>query len=280
MATRREVLNELCRAAEVCYDKVEARQIAEMILMAKGNLSRNDILVEPNVEVSIANLDIILEQLKGWTPVQYIVGKAEFMDMELSVCSDVLIPRPETEELVMWVAEDTPAGSRILDIGTGSGCIAIGVARSVAGAKVSAMDISDAALDMARKNGAMYAPDVEFLKGDALADFEKLFTDKLDVVISNPPYIPSADIALMRPNVVDYEPHIALFVPDDDPLLFYRSIARTSRKMLNPKGKLYFEIYEALVAEMQAMLECEGYVDIVVREDFRGKPRMICAKRG
>ena len=280
MATRREVLTELCRAAEVCYDAVEARQIAEMVLMAKGGLSRNDILVEPNVEVLIPDFATIVEQLKSWTPVQYIIGRAEFMDMELEVGGDVLIPRPETEELVMWIADESEAGSRVLDVGTGSGCIALGVARSVKAAKVSAIDISDAALEVARKNGATYAPNVEFLKGDALAEFDMLFTEKFDVVVSNPPYIPSRDIALMRPNVVDYEPHMALFVPDDDPLIFYRSIARTSRKLLKPDGRLYFEIYESLVAEMCEMLKTEGYVDVVVREDFRGKPRMICAKVG
>lgn len=280
MATRREVLNMLCSAARECYDDVEARQIAEMILMAKGAISRNDILVEPNMEVQIYDLDAVIAQLKSWQPVQYIIGSAEFMDMELAVSESVLIPRPETEELVMWVAEDAASGSRILDVGTGSGCIAIGVARSVAGARVSAIDISDAALDVARRNGAKYAPEVEFLRGDALADFDKLFTEKFDAVVSNPPYIPSKDIAMMRPNVVDYEPHLALFVPDDDPLLFYRAIARTSRALLHADGRLYFEVYESLVAEMCEMLRAEGYVDIAVREDFRGKPRMICARRG
>lgn len=280
MATRREVLNMLCSAARECYDDVEARQIAEMILMAKGAISRNDILVEPNMEVQIYDLDAVIAQLKSWQPVQYIIGSAEFMDMELAVSESVLIPRPETEELVMWVAEDAASGSRILDVGTGSGCIAIGVARSVAGARVSAIDISDAALDVARRNGAKYAPEVEFLRGDALADFDKLFTEKFDAVVSNPPYIPSKDIAMMRPNVVDYEPHLALFVPDDDPLLFYRAIARTSRALLHADGRLYFEIYESLVAEMCEMLRAEGYVDIAVREDFRGKARMICARRG
>lgn len=280
MATRREVLNMLCSAARECYDDVEARQIAEMILMAKGAISRNDILVEPNMEVQIYDLDAVIAQLKSWQPVQYIIGSAEFMDMELAVSESVLIPRPETEELVMWVAEDAASGSRILDVGTGSGCIAIGVARSVSGARVSAIDISDAALDVARRNGAKYAPEVEFLRGDALADFDKLFTEKFDAVVSNPPYIPSKDIAMMRPNVVDYEPHLALFVPDDDPLLFYRAIARTSRALLHADGRLYFEIYESLVAEMCEMLRAEGYVDIAVREDFRGKARMICARRG
>lgn len=278
MATRGEVLRMLRDAAMRCYDEVEARQIAEMILMAKGGLSRNDILVEPGIEVQIESLDTVLKQLSSWQPVQYIIGSAEFMDMELEVSTSVLIPRPETEELVMWVANDTPSGGRILDVGTGSGCIALGVARSVSNAKVSAIDISDAALEVARRNGSIYAPEVEFLRGDALGDFDRLFDEKFDVVVSNPPYIPHSDITLMRRNVVDYEPHMALFVSDDDPLIFYRSIARTSRRMLRCGGGLYFEIYESLVAEMCDMLRSEGYADIAVREDFRGKPRMICAR--
>lgn len=280
MATRREVLNILCSAAKECYDDVEAHQIAEMILMAKGQLSRNDIIVEPNREVDIDDLDDIVAQLKSWQPVQYIIGRADFMDMELEVSDAVLIPRPETEELVMWVAEECAPGSRILDVGTGSGCIAIGVARSVSDAKVSAIDISDAALAVARRNGERYAPTVEFVRGDALSAFDALFDEKFDVVVSNPPYIPQQDIALMRPNVVDYEPHMALFVPDNDPLIFYRSIARTSRRLLNTGGRLYFEIYELLADEMRDMLLAEGYVDVTVREDFRGKQRMICAKIG
>mgnify|MGYP002519291153 CR=1 FL=1 len=138
--------------------------------------------------------------------------------------------------------------------------------------------ISDAALAVARRNGERYAPTVEFVRGDALSAFDALFDEKFDVVVSNPPYIPQQDIALMRPNVVDYEPHMALFVPDNDPLIFYRSIARRSRRLLNTGGRLYFEIYELLADEMRDMLLAEGYVDVTVREDFRGKQRMICAK--
>lgn len=280
MATRREVLNILWCAASHCYEDVEARQIAEMILMAKGNISRNDIIVEPNMEVTIEDLDSIVEQIKTWTPVQYIIGCADFLDMELEVSDAVLIPRPETEELVMWVRDEAPSDARILDVGTGSGCIAISLSRELKDAKVFAMDISDSALAVARRNGAHYASNVEFIKGDALADFGAIFDEQFDIVVSNPPYIPSRDKALMRSNVVDYEPHIALFVPDDDPLLFYRAIARTSTKLLKAKGMLFFEIYESLVDEMCEMLNHEGYVDVVVRDDFRGKPRMICARVG
>lgn len=279
MATRREIFLSLVAVASECYPDVEARQIAEMILLAKGGISRNDLLIEPNVELEIPDLETVFDELRSWRPVQYIVGKADFADMELTVREGVLIPRPETEELVDWVAREAKEGAHILDVCTGSGCIAIALKRMVKSSEVWAMDISEDALAIARENGAEYAPDVRFVEGDALADFSTHFESvAFDVIVSNPPYIPDSDRALMRPNVLEHEPDLALFVEDSDPLIFYRAIAQTGRKMLKPDGCLYFEIYESLVEEMVAMLECEGYTDIVVKEDFRGKPRMICAR--
>ena len=279
MATRREIFLHLVAVASECYPEVEARQIAEMILLAKGRISRNDLLIEPNVELEIPDLDIIADELRSWRPVQYIVGKADFVDMELTVREGVLIPRPETEELVDWVARDAQAGAHILDVCTGSGCIAIALKRMVKSSEVWAMDISTEALAIARENGAEYAPDVHFVEGDALADFGAHFEGvTFDAIVSNPPYIPNSDRVLMRPNVLEHEPDLALFVEDSDPLIFYRAIAQTGRKVLKADGRLYFEIYESLVEEMKEMLEREGYTDIVVREDFRGKPRMICAR--
>lgn len=279
MATRREIFNQLVAVARECYPEVEARQIAQMIIISLGGISRNDLLIEPNVELEISDLDNICRDLRRWRPVQYIIGNAEFADMKLRVSEGVLIPRPETEELVDWVAQEAMRGAKILDVCTGSGCIAIALRRMVEDSEVWAMDISREALAIARVNGAEYAPDVHFVESDALADFSADFKGvAFDVILSNPPYIPSSDRSLMRQNVTEHEPHIALFVEDSDPLIFYRSIARTGRRMLAEDGRLYFEIYESLAEEMRAMLEQEGYEDIVVREDFRGKPRMICAK--
>ena len=269
----------LVAVASECYPEVEARQIAEMILLAKGNISRNDLLIEPNVELEIPDLDVIMDELRSWRPVQYIVGKADFANMELTVREGVLIPRPETEELVDWVARDAKAGAHILDVCTGSGCIAIALKRMVKSSEVWAMDISTEALAIARENGVEYAPEVHFVEGDALVDFSAHFEGvTFDAIVSNPPYIPDSDRALMRPNVLEHEPDLALFVEDSDPLVFYRAIAQTGRRVLKADGRLYFEIYESLVEEMVTMLEREGYTDIVVREDFRGKPRMICAR--
>lgn len=270
---------QLVDVASECYPDVEARQIAEMIILAKGRISRNDLLIEPNIELEITEFETICDELRSWRPVQYIVGKADFADMELTVREGVLIPRPETEELVDWVAREAKEGARILDVCTGSGCIAIALRRMVPSSEVWAMDISPEALAIARENGAEYAPEVRFVEGDALVDFSAQFKGVMfDAIVSNPPYIPESDRALMRPNVTEHEPDIALFVEDSDPLIFYRAIAQTGRKMLNADGHLYFEIYESLVEEMVAMLEHEGYTEVTVKEDFRGKPRMICAR--
>lgn len=277
MASRREIFRALTEAGAELYGEAEARQIAEMVLESRG-VSRNMLLVEPNEPLDFPDLEDIINDISAWRPVQYIIGSAEFAGVDFEVSDAVLIPRPETEELVDWIASEVGDSASILDVGTGSGCIAIALSRAVSGSSVCALDISADALAVARRNGAKYAPDVRFVEGDALSDFSVLFPEKFDAVVSNPPYIPDSDRELMRRNVTDYEPHTALFVPDNDPLLFYRSIARTARKMLKSKGKLYFEIYESLAEEMQTMLRSEGYDEIVVREDFRGKPRMICAK--
>ena len=279
MATRREIFKHLVAVAGVCYPEHEARQIAEMIVTTMGGITRNDLLIEPNIELEITNLDSICDDLRRWRPVQYIIGRAEFADMELRVSEGVLIPRPETEELVDWVAHESKCGAKILDVCTGSGCIAIALRRMINDSAVWAMDISRDALVIARSNAEEYAPDVSFVEGDALTDFEPYFRGvTFDAIVSNPPYIPDSDRSLMRQNVTEHEPHIALFVEDSDPLIFYRAIARTGRKLLKAEGRLYFEIYESLVEELVAMLKHEGYADIVVREDFRGKPRMICAR--
>lgn len=277
MATRREIFRALTEAGAEPYGEAEARQIAEMVLESRG-VSRNMLLVEPNEPLEFPDLDLVINDIRAWRPVQYIIGSTEFAGLDFGVSDAVLIPRPETEELVDWVTTEVGNEATILDVGTGSGCIAIALARAVKGSSVWALDISPEALAVARRNGAKYAPNVQFVEGDALSDFSVLFPEKFDAVVSNPPYIPDSDIALMRRNVTDYEPHTALFVPDNDPLLFYRSIARTARTMLKSEGKLYFEIYESLAEEMQTMLRSEGYDEIIVREDFRGKPRMICAK--
>lgn len=279
MATRREVFRQLRDVASELYGEAEGGQVAEMIVLSKGGITRNELLVEPNKELVISDLDKIVRELREWRPVQYIIGVASFDDMELEVGEGVLIPRPETEELVEWIASEASVDAKIVDVCTGSGCIALALRRRVPKSKVWGIDISAEALAIARRNAEKYASDVLLVEGDALGDFTKKVDAKVDVVVSNPPYIPLSDKKLMRRNVIDHEPQIALFVEDDDPLLFYRSIARTARQILSEGGKLYFEIYENFAHEMEDMLRTEGYANIVVREDFRAKPRMICAQK-
>ena len=279
MATRREIFLRLRDVASELYGADEGRQIAEMIVLAKGGISRNDLLVEPNKELEINDIDRVIAELREWRPVQYIIGTASFDDMELEVSEGVLIPRPETEELVEWVASEAPHGAKIVDVCTGSGCIAVALSRRVKQSRVWGIDISKEALSIARRNAEKYAPTIELVEGDALADFSQLIDEEVDVVVSNPPYIPNSDRKFMRRNVTEHEPSIALFVEDDDPLLFYRSIARTALPMLRSGGKLYFEIYENYATEMVDMLVAEGFVNVVVREDFRAKQRMVCAEK-
>ena len=278
MATRREIFLQLRDVASELYGEEEGRQIAEMIVLAKGAITRNELLVEYDKELEIKYIDTIIAQLREWRPVQYIIGLSSFDDMDLEVGEGVLIPRPETEELVEWIASEAQQSAKIVDVCTGSGCIAIALRRRLSNSRVWGIDISKEALNIARRNAQKFAPSVEFIEGDALGDFSQCVDDKVDVVVSNPPYIPISHRELMRPNVTEHEPSIALFVDDNDPLLFYRLIARRARTMLHKGGKLYFEIYENFADEMRVMLSSEGYSNIVVREDFRGKQRMVCAE--
>lgn len=277
MTTRRQIVDMLRRAAEECYPMQEAQQIAEIIVEKRGGVSRSQLIVEPDKELHIKELERITDELRSWRPVQYIVGRADFCDMELFVKEGVLIPRPETEELVAWIASESKARSSILDVCTGSGCIAIALSRAIAESRVMALDISSDALEIARCNAMRLAPEVEFIEADALTDFAANIATRFDVIVSNPPYIPASDRRLMRPNVTEYEPDMALYVPDEEPLLFYRSIARNARKLLRDGGKLYFEIYETYAEQMTSMLHDEGFEQIRLRNDFVGKPRMICA---
>lgn len=278
MATRREIFLQLRDIASELYGEEEGRQIAEMIVLAKGAITRNELLIEADKELEIKDIDAIIAQLREWRPVQYIIGVASFDDMDLEVGEGVLIPRPETEELVEWIASEAQQSAKIVDVCTGSGCIAIALRRRLSNSRVWGIDISKEALNIARRNAQKFAPSVEFIEGDALGDFSQCVDGKVDVVVSNPPYIPISHRELMRPNVTEHEPSIALFVDDNDPLLFYCLIARRARTMLHKGGKLYFEIYENFADEMRVMLSSEGYSNIVVREDFRGKQRMVCAE--
>ncbi len=272
-------MHRLTAAAEPLYGIDEARQIARIILCDKCGISLSEILVHPDGDATLDDIDSIEADIAAWRPVQYITGRTEFCGLDMVVREGVLIPRPETEELVETIRREAAPASRILDVGTGSGCIAVALARLLPQADVTGMDISHEALAVATENSQRHAPQLHLAQGDALGDFARLFDGRFDIIVSNPPYIPQSDIASMRDNVTHHEPHLALFVDDDDPLVFYRSIARNGQELLADGGRLYFEIYETYADDICAMLEQMGYCDIRKSIDFRDKPRFVCATK-
>ncbi|AYA38959.1 peptide chain release factor N(5)-glutamine methyltransferase [Hymenobacter oligotrophus] len=227
-----------------------------------------------------ASAQAALGRLLQHEPVQYVLGVAPFLDMELLVTPATLIPRSETEELVQLIVQEQASkqGLRVLDVGTGSGCIPIGLARQLPTSQVWGLDISAEALAVAQQNGQRYAPQVQWLQADILqADPPGLEARSLDVLVSNPPYVRESEQALMRPNVLQYEPHTALFVPDNDPLVFYRRLTNLGRQLLKAGGAIYFEINEALPHETVALLEQAGYQQARALPDLTGRARMVRA---
>ena len=275
--TVRQTIAQIEQAVASLYDPREATAIARAVVCRRCGYNFSQLVVHYDDECQISDLQTIIEQLAASRPVQYVIGEAEFYDLNFNVKEGVLIPRPETEELVSRVVADARSGMRILDVGTGSGAIAVSVAHNVAGAEVVAVDISDDALEIAKSNAAKNGVNIEFVKADALGDMSTL--GKFDIIVSNPPYIPQSDIDSMNRNVVDYEPHTALFVADDDALCFYRSIAQNGVTMLSEGGGLYFEIYEQFGGQIADMLADLGYRDIEVVKDIFGKERMVWSRR-
>ena len=224
------------------------------------------------------NINNIVKRLRAYEPIQHITGETEFFGLPFIVNKHVLIPRPETEELVELILnENKEENLNILDIGTGSGAIAIALAKYKKDAKVSAWDISKDALLIAKGNAERNAVDIDFEQADVLIDYP---TDKkYDIIVSNPPYIMESEKKGMDKNVLDYEPHIALFVPDDRALIFYERIADIALNILNPDGKLYFEINQALGKETVIMLKDKGFSNVVLYQDISKNDRMIKAER-
>lgn len=280
-ATRSEITAFIAEAVRGLYPEREARRIALTAAAALSGESEAKFLADPNQRVNIDGVERCAAQLAAGCPVQYVTGKTEFCDMTFHVDGSVLIPRPETEELVLW-AEQCAAGfqrPRILDVCTGSGCIAIVLAAHLPQAEVTALDISHTALETARRNAAMNGVSIRFIEGDALNGMPSLAGETFDIIVSNPPYIPHSEIESMHVNVTRYEPHEALFVDDADPLVFYRAIARTARTMLSDDGSLFFEVHEAWAERTAEMLRGEGFGQTEVRNDLFGKPRMTCSRR-
>lgn len=356
--TRRELIEILTSTATPVYGAREAAAIARLVAEKRYGFTRADLALDPDAEVALySNADValcpnadvaakpnpvsdvpdgegfdaLLADIAAARPVQYILGVADFYDMELAVGEGVLVPRPETEELVAWILSgvcddfsperiaadarrnaagilfsqeivpepvtpsnienaagvlrneaDAPFSHeaiRILDVGTGSGAIAIALANNILGARMTAIDNSPAALRFARLNservGTRTRTGTQVAVKEADILNPKLDLGTFDIIVSNPPYIPESERVSMADNVTRYEPGSALFVPDDDPLLFYCAIARFAKRSLAPGGRLYFEIHETFASEVSALLAAEGFSQIAVKEDINGKKRMI-----
>lgn len=266
------------------YPSEEIQSFFNLLAEKHFELSRIAIALQPEKEVSEVEkikFKKAICRLENFEPIQYILGDTAFFGLPFVVDKNVLIPRPETEELVAWIADDTKNENiTILDIGTGSGCIAISLAHQLSGTTVSAIDISDNALAIAKQNAALNNMNVNFIKVDVLEfekslELKKHLDSKFDIIVSNPPYVRMLEKELMQPNVVKHEPDIALFVEDKDPLLFYRKIAQLSKLYLKQNGALYFEINEYLSEEMKVMLDSEGFKNIEIKKDIFEKDRMI-----
>ena len=277
--------NELWRQLTQVYDDYEAKAIARMVYEVRFGLMPSDLFIGKDTQLSTDDQKLLAEitqRLLTGEPIQYVLGEAEFGGRTFHVEPGVLIPRPETYELCQWIMEERRGkkeegrNTSILDIGTGSGCIACTLAAELADAEVTAWDISDDALRIATENAKRTNVHVSFEKVDvlntSLLNRERPAT-WLDIIVSNPPYICNKERATMERNVLEHEPELALFVPDDDPLLFYRTIARFAAKTLNPGGALYFEINPLYVSEMQQMLSKEGFSHTEIRNDQFGKQR-------
>lgn len=233
-----------------------------------------DIILSENEQ---AKLESIVARLKKNEPLQYILGEARFFGRLFRVAPGVLIPRPETEELVQLIIDETAGGSRILDIGTGSGCIAVTLSKELPEAQVTAWDVSAEALAIARANSKKLSARVVFREQDVFSDTAS--EQKFDVIVSNPPYVTEKEKRGMDANVLDWEPSLALFVPDDDPLRFYRRIARLGRRLLASQGRLYFEINCAYGDQTAAMLRQLDYQEVRILKDMSGHNRIVTAIR-
>lgn len=267
---------ELWRTLEPLYGNGEARAITDYVLDVCFGLSKADILcgaVEEMTAEKTAELNKIFGRLMEGEPVQYVLGRAEFCGRWFSVRPGVLIPRPETEELCAWITADSKASAspKVLDIGTGSGCIAITLQLDMPESKVTAWDISADALDVAHENAQQLGANVNFVKLDALNAKPE---GEWDVIVSNPPYICEKEKKDMAVNVLEHEPHTALFVPDADPLLFYRAITRLAVQTLSKGGRLYFEINPIYADDTCRMMRAEGMTAVELRSDMYGKQRM------
>ncbi|MDH7914050.1 peptide chain release factor N(5)-glutamine methyltransferase [Winogradskyella sp. SYSU M77433] len=278
------------------YGKDEVQSFFFLLTEHYLDISRVKLALEPNTTIMKSEVDTffkVLERLKNQQPIQYILGETEFYGLQFKVNNNVLIPRPETEELVDWIIKSHVEQSRnideeinILDIGTGSGCIAISLAKHLTNGNVYALDVSESALKIAKENAEHNNVDIRFIRGNALNlvneiffSFEKDISQKqnglFDIIVSNPPYVRELEKQEIKPNVLDNEPHLALFVEDDNPLIFYKAITNFAVDKLKPNGSLYFEINQYLGRETEQLLKDVNLKNVELRKDIFGNDRML-----
>lgn len=273
------MIKTLTNTLSTIYPYEEARAIGFALLEDLFRLRRTDVLLGRADALSDAEKDLLqscIERLLQGEPLQYVVGTALFGDLRLNVSPATLIPRPETLELVEWIVEEEHHSSpRLLDIGTGSGCIAIALALRLPHATVEGWDISEEALAVARHNATQHGADITFAQVDICSPLAA--SPRFTTIVSNPPYICESERSDMAPHVLNFEPATALFVPDTDPLLFYRAIAQKGKQLLLPRGALYFEINSAYGDATCHLLRQMGYTDVVLKKDSFGNDRMVRA---
>ena len=275
--------NQFIEALTNLYGADEAESFFYLILENKHNLRRVDMALNPDLSFSEAQLQVwnsLLEQLQLEIPIQYLLGSTSFYGLEFKVNENVLIPRPETEELVDWIIENQKGKNqkiKILDIGTGSGCIAISLAKNLPHAQVFAIDVSRGALATAKENAKANEVNVHFIEQNILETTDLL--QDFDIIVSNPPYVRELEKQEIKNNVLEHEPHLALFVANDDALVFYIKITALAQKNLVAQGELYFEINQYLGTEMVAMVQDFGFTTIELKKDIYANDRMLRALR-
>lgn len=268
---------------QAIYDPQESAAIAHELLLHLTGKDRSQRLLEKDIILSHGEqhaYDIMKADLLKGKPLQYVTGIAWFMGQPYTVNENVLIPRPETEELVQWIAQDNKGQNvSILDIGTGSGCIPVSLSRSLPGAEVSACDISNAALIIAGKNAYALDAKIAFYELDILDRQKWVELPSFDIIVSNPPYVPLSEKEQLAPNVRDYEPATALFVPNDDVLIFYKAIAEFGKTHLNESGSIYCELHQDLYLRTESLFNEAGYKDVQLKKDIHGNWRMLKASK-
>jgi release factor glutamine methyltransferase len=272
----------LAKELNVLYDETEIRTLADILIKTVSGITKLHQLYDDRYIIKANEAEEIIrctEELKTGKPIQYIIGETSFYNCKIKVTSATLIPRPETEELVDLVLKENKAfKGNIIDFGTGSGCIAIALAANLMSASVTGIDISEEALNVARENAVLNKVNVSFINGDVFKLDIKL-APRAGIIVSNPPYVRDSERILMAKNVLDFEPHQALFVTDSDPLIYYNAILKLAEDILMPGGRIYFEINEVMGSLLIQLLESFHYTDIKIIRDLNDKERILKGRK-